>query len=57
VRATLQKPDVLEGKALQAAEAKLESGEIEEERRRELQSGRLAVSSPESAESPPARSS
>ena len=56
VRAALQKLDALEEMALQAAEAKLESGEIEEEFRRELQSGGLSTSSPASPESTPDRS-
>ena len=53
VRAALQKLDALEEMALQAAEAKLESGEIEEEFRRELKSGGLSISSPGSPESTP----
>jgi len=56
VRAALQKLDALEEMALQAAEAKLESGEIEEEFRQELRSGGLSTSFPASPESTPDRS-
>ena len=53
VRAALEKLDALEEMALQAAEAKLASGESEEEFRRELRSGGLSISSPASPELTP----